>query len=238
MSIPKIIHYCWFGPSPIPKNLKKYIASWSKKLPEYQIIEWNESNFDVNSISFTKDAYHLKKYAFVSDYVRLYALYHYGGIYFDTDIQVLNNFDECLKYSSIFGFEANQRVMTAFMATEKNSPVIREFMSYYHSISFDRNNLIPNTVILTKLLEDKGLVLNNQNQYLDDVCIYSSDYFNGYDYADAIVKVTNHTKTIHHAYGSWCTPSQRLFFKTKNLFRKLLGNRIFHFFKRVKKKIR
>ena len=103
--IPKVIHYCWFGGNPLPELAKKCIASWRKYLPDYEIKEWNEQNFDVNQVMFTEEAYKLKNYAYVSDYVRFWVLYHYGGIYFDTDVEVIRPLDDIIARGSFLGFE-------------------------------------------------------------------------------------------------------------------------------------
>ena len=104
--IPKVIHYCWFGGNPLPKEVKEQIANWKKKMPDYEFKMWNEDNFDINSTIFTKKMYEAKKWAFVSDYVRLYALVNYGGFYLDTDVKVLKNFEPLLNYTAICGFES------------------------------------------------------------------------------------------------------------------------------------
>ena len=103
--IPKIIHYCWFGRNPRPASAKKCIASWRKYLPDYEIKEWNEDNFDVNIIPYTQQAYEMKKYAFVSDYARFWILYHYGGLYFDTDVEVIKSFDDIVDKGAFMGLE-------------------------------------------------------------------------------------------------------------------------------------
>ena len=103
--IPKIIHYCWFGGKPLPKLAQKCKASWEKFFPDYEIKEWNEQNFDVNQVMFTEEAYKLKNYAYVSDYVRFWVLYHYGGIYFDTDVEVIRPLDDIIAHGSFLGFE-------------------------------------------------------------------------------------------------------------------------------------
>ena len=111
-NIPKIIHYCWFGGKPIPKNLKNYIKSWEKYCPDYEIKEWNESNFDINSNKFIKEAYINKKFAFVTDYVRLYVIYNYGGIYLDTDVEIIKNFDGLLNNELFMGIQQNDSFAT------------------------------------------------------------------------------------------------------------------------------
>ena len=125
----KNIHYVWVGNNKKNKTVKKYINSWKRYFPGYNIIEWNEQNFDINSVKYVKEAYESKKYAFVSDYIRLYALYNYGGIYFDTDVEVIKNFEHLLeKEKDIYGFELENKVMTGVMIGKKHSSIIKEFM--------------------------------------------------------------------------------------------------------------
>ncbi|MFQ7081030.1 glycosyltransferase family 32 protein [Sellimonas intestinalis] len=119
MSIPKIIHYCWFGPNPIPKNEQIYIENWQVKLPEYRFVFWNEESFDVQSVRYVKQAYDQGKYAFVSDYVRIYALNKYGGIYLDTDVEVLKDFSPFLDHNTFLGFENRTMVGTGIIGTQK-----------------------------------------------------------------------------------------------------------------------
>ena len=122
--IPKIIHYCWFGDKELPKLAKKCLASWKKYCPDYQIKCWNESNFDVNSNQYVKEAYENKKYAFVTDYVRLYALYNFGGVYMDTDVEVIKNIDDFLNCKGFSSFESTNLVPTGILASEKELPII------------------------------------------------------------------------------------------------------------------
>ncbi len=116
--IPKVIHYCWFGKKEKPDIVKKCIKSWNEFLPEYEIIEWNEKNFDINTYLFTKQAYEIGNYAFVSDYVRVYVLYNYGGIYLDTDTEILGSLDPFLKNSSFWGFEEKNYIATSIIGAE------------------------------------------------------------------------------------------------------------------------
>ena len=112
-SIPKVIHYCWFGGKPLPRSAEKCIASWKKFLPEYEIVRWDESNFNVNAIPYTREAYAAGKYAFVSDYARFWILYHNGGVYFDTDVEVINNLDDILSRGNFMGVEQqNDEIIT------------------------------------------------------------------------------------------------------------------------------
>ena len=126
--IPKIIHYCWFGNKPIPTKEQKCMKTWQNILPEYKIIRWDENSFDINSNPFTKEAYRLKKYAFVADYVRLYALTTFGGIYLDTDIEIIRSLDDLLaKHKSFGGFETPNMLQTGVLACEKGNTIFEEF---------------------------------------------------------------------------------------------------------------
>ena len=129
--IPKIIHYCWFGGNPLPESAKKCIASWRKFLPDYQIKEWNEDNFDVNSIPYTQEAYEAKKYAFVSDYARFWILYKYGGLYFDTDVEVIKSFKELLENEAFAAFETEKYIAPGLVlwAKEPKNGIIGEMLS-------------------------------------------------------------------------------------------------------------
>lgn len=237
MSIPKIIHYCWFGQQMIPAEIAQYMDSWKKVLPDYEIIEWNESRFDVTSVPYVKAAYEAGKYAFVSDYVRLYALAQYGGIYFDVDIQVLHSFDAFLEHQAFFGFESDEKVMTAMMAAVSHHPLIEAFLNSYQTKIFDPDHLEPNTVMLTGLLQKEGLLLNGKTQPLSKgIMVYALDYFNGFDFAQAELCLTDHTCSIHHCYGSWCSPKDQFIFKMKKGLRRILGRKGYALLKKWKKK--
>ena len=133
--IPKIIHYCWFGKKEKPDIVRKCIKSWNDFLPEYEIIEWNEDNFDIQDYPFTKEAYDIGNYAFVSDYVRVYALYNYGGIYLDTDTEILGSLDAFLSQSSFWGFEEKNYVATSIIGAERHNELIKDFLNYYDHLS-------------------------------------------------------------------------------------------------------
>ena len=137
--IPKIIHYCWFGQKKLPKDIIKYIDSWKKYCPDYKIIEWNEKNFDINTNQWTKQAYESGKYAFVSDYVRLNAMYEYGGIYFDTDIELIKNIDNFLDCKVLLGFEGNDSAIgTGMMGFEKGNNFLKELLEEYKYKKFKK----------------------------------------------------------------------------------------------------
>lgn len=239
MSIPKIIHYCWFGNKPLPANCKKMIASWKKYLPDYEIMLWNETSFDITSSEYANAAYHAGKYAFVSDYVRLCALKEYGGIYLDTDIEVIRNFSNLLSgHSAVFGFESGEKVMTAFIAAQADHPIINEFLAYYANKAFDITKLVPNTVVLTDILKSRGLVADNRMQMLNGgTVVFPLDYFQSYDFSKALLRVTENTCTIHRCFGSWCSPKERMLFAIKRALGKHLSEEGYSRLKRIKKKI-
>lgn len=206
--IPKVIHYCWFGRRELPDHYRKYIESWKKFCPDYNIIEWNEENFDIQSNLYVKEAYESKKYAFVSDYVRLYALYNYGGIYMDTDVEVIRNLDEFLNENSFFGFENNNYVTTGIIGSISNQKVFEDLLLYYKDRSFINRrdgsfDLTTNVSIITKYFENNGLVLNNKKQKINGVTLYPSDYFCPKDFETGKIIKTTNTYTIHHFSGSW-----------------------------------
>jgi hypothetical protein len=205
--IPKIIHCCWFGGKDKPELTKKCIESWRNNCPDYQIIEWNESNFDMNCCEYVRAAYLEQKWAFITDYVRLYVLYYYGGVYMDTDVEVLRPIDSFLNNVAFSGFQEETAIPTGIMACEKGYKCFKDLLDEYHVRSFylpnGQINSIANTQYITRYYLDKGLVLNNMYQKVDDFSLYPIDYFCAKSWATGIVNVTENTYTIHHFAGSW-----------------------------------
>ena len=205
--IPKKIHYCWFGKNPKPKLLLKCINSWEKFCPNYDIIEWNEDNFNINDLAFTKEAYANKKYAFVSDVARVKVLVEHGGIYLDTDVEVFKNFDSILHHKCVLGFEEFSYVATSFMACEANHPLMQSFKNLYDNKKFinkdGTHNTVTNVIKLTDILVEQGLKKDNTQQNIDDIAIYPQEYFSPYDYANCISKRTKKTICEHKFDMSW-----------------------------------
>lgn len=206
--IPRIIHYCWFGRGQKPALAVKCIESWKKYLPDYEIKEWNESNFDVNSNRYVCEAYENRKFAFVTDYVRLYALVKEGGIYMDTDVEVLKSYNPFLHHTAFSGFENNNYVPTGMMASERGGVWVTELLNGYNDREFVNKDgsfdITTNTVTITKNMVSHGLVLNNTYQdfpYL--VTMYPSDYFCPKDHGTGVINLTENTVCIHHFAGSW-----------------------------------
>ncbi|KHD38325.1 hypothetical protein NL50_02135 [Clostridium acetobutylicum] len=200
--IPKVLHYCWFGENPQNDTIKKCISSWKKYLSDYKFIEWNESNFDLTSVRFVKEAYENKKYAFVSDYLRLYVLYRYGGIYLDTDVEITNYLDKFLCHSAFSGFENSLSPVTGIMGSEKGNKWIKRLLSYYDDRSFYKEDGTLDITTNSKIIEDicvneYGLVKNNKYQIIDkDVHIYPINVFCTPDSEDG-------NYAIHHFNASW-----------------------------------
>lgn len=208
--IPKIIHYCWFGNGKMPELALKCLDSWRKYLSDYEIVVWNEQNFDVSMYRFASEAYQEKKYAFVADVCRLYALKNRGGIYLDTDVEFLRPLDEDMLNDEAFtGFEDNLLLSSAIMGSEKDGQWINELLPYYDNRSFylsdGSHDVNPNTEIITKFMKNcKGVQINNTFQRLPNYCtIYPSDYFCPKSWKTLKVKQTTNTYCIHHFAGSW-----------------------------------
>lgn len=207
--IPKTIHYCWFGNGEKNKTIQKCINSWKKKCPDYKIIEWNESTFDVNCHPFVKAAYEDKNWAFVSDYVRLYALKRFGGVYVDTDVQLLKGIDKFLNHKMFTGFENSKNVNTGLIfGAEKECDFLKRLLQEYDNIVYVPNSVDfhmknTNTERTTKLLIKKGLEQNNQFQVVDDIAIYPSDFFCPLDVNTFLLHKTKNTVSIHWYEGSW-----------------------------------
>lgn len=223
--IPKIIHYCWFGGKEMPKQFKKYIKSWKKYCPDYELKLWDESNFDINCNQYVKEAYENKKYAFVTDYVRLYALYNFGGIYMDTDVEVLKPLDEFLNNEAFSGFESSNAVQTGIMGAEKGNILFKELVDYYldkHFIEADGSmDMTTNVQIITNILLKRGLQGNNKFQRLDGITLYPSEYFCPIDWKTREKNITKNTYTIHWFAGSWLPPKSK-WQKFKEYIKKVL----------------
>lgn len=210
--IPKIIHYCWFGGNLLPESAKKCIASWRKFLPDYEIKEWNESNFDVNALKFTKQAFKLKKFAFVSDVARITALVKEGGIYMDTDVELLKPLDKFLNCHNFIGLETEFKVSTAVIGAERGSELLANFLNTYNDKNFVRStgrlNSTPNTILLTDYLNS---IYPRYKSYLD---IYGTDVLCAKNVNDGSSMQSDNTVAIHHLAYTWksnrLTLSQRL----------------------------
>ncbi len=225
--IPKVIHYCWFGGKPLPDDAKKYIASWKKYCPNYKIIEWNENNFDLNCNAYVAEAYKSKKWAFITDYVRLYVLYTYGGIYMDTDVELLKPLDPFLENDAFSGFESSNNIPTGIMGSIKGFKLYKEFIDYYkdkHFIKKDGSlDTTTNVVIMTNICKKYGLEQNNKYQRIHQWTLYPSDYFCPKNFLDGKITITKNTTAIHHFSGSWIHPELKRKIKIQQRLKQKYG---------------
>ena len=239
--IPKVIHYCWFGKNPLPKMAQRCIKSWKKYCPDYEIIEWNEDNFDINCCAYVKEAYEAKKWAFVSDFARLYVLVNHGGVYMDTDVELVKSLDSFLLCEAFSGFESTGQIPTGIMAAEKGQRLFGELLREYDGIHFRKDDgtldLTTNVYRITSTCLKYGLVLNNEKQTVQGFSFFPMEYFCPKDATTRELKCTSNTVAIHHFDGSWM-PSDRKFVKN---ITELFGYRftevlikIKHMFKRGK----
>lgn len=238
-NIPKIIHYCWFGKNDLPENVKKNIDVWKKMCPDYTIMQWNENNFNIECNDFVKEAYKTKKWAFVSDYVRLYALYEYGGIYMDTDVELVKNLDPFLNDNVFFGFESNKTISTAVIGSKEKNNFIKKILDTYEEkhllLSDGTIDNTPNVILITNLLKKvygkKILEKNDRN----DVTIYPFDYLCAKEFRTGKLMVTSNTYAIHHFEGTWLSDSDKklndMQVKINNKFGLRLGGYIFKLYK-------
>lgn len=220
--IPKVIHYCWFGRRALPPLAIKCIASWKKFFSDYEIKEWNEDNFDVNMIPYIAEAYRAKKYAFVSDYARFWILYHYGGLYFDTDVEIIKPMDDIIARGPFMGCENNFDVKhkTSIsinpglgVGVNPQTSFYKELLDIYDSLHFVKNdgNFNLKTVVeyTTELFQCHGLKNIAGIQMIAGIYIYPTDYFCPISVKDGKLRITNNTRSIHHYAQSWQSPFRK-----------------------------
>lgn len=218
--IPKKIHYCWFGRNPLPESAKKCIDSWRNYLPDYEIKEWNEDNFDVNIIPYTEEAYRLKKYAFVSDYARFWILYKYGGLYFDTDVEVIKNMDDIIARGPFMGIEAGATPAQLGVApglglgVNPGLGLYKEMLNIYKKKHFTTwTGIMEDTVvtIMTRLLSKKDKVnLGKGICQCGGIYLYAPEYFCPKNYYTGEMNITDRTVCIHHYSASWVPPKRTI----------------------------
>jgi mannosyltransferase OCH1-like enzyme len=224
--IPKIIHYCWFGGGNMPKLSANCIKSWRKYLPDYELRLWNEESFDINCSEYANEAYKSKKYAFVSDYVRLYALYNYGGIYMDTDVEVIRNIDQFLSTPAFSGFETKMHIHTGIMGSCQYGYWVKELLDYYNDLHFiladGSLNTVSNAITISRIMYEGGFNFDNTLQnYKGLITIYPSDYFCPKSFDTGQIKLTENSFCIHHFAGSWISNSKKI----KKLVAKMIGEK-------------
>ena len=242
--IPKTIHYCWFGRNPLPESAKRCIASWRKFLPDYEIKEWNEDNFDVNVVPYTKEAYQAKKYAFVSDYARFWILYHYGGVYFDTDVEVIRPMDDIIMQGPYMGIEVKATANSAPLVNpglgigcHANHPIYKDVLGYYNGMHFidSKGRIIPVTVVThtSKVLIAHGMKNINECQEVAGIFIYPRDFFNPLDDNTGILNITENTRSIHWYSKTWLNRQDQLRNRITRIIHRYFGVESFRWLKRL-----
>lgn len=235
--IPKKIHYCWFGKGELPLRERRCIASWKKHMPNFELVLWNETNFDVETCAFTSEAYKYKKYAFVSDYVRLYALVNYGGIYLDTDVEILKPFSEFVVFDAFGSFETPNVIQTGVIASIPNGVLVTKMFQYYKNKTFVLKdgtlNQVANSRILTDILLEDGLVLNNLRQSLSYFELFPTEYFCPINQATQEIEITENTYCIHYLSGSWMTRKNKITRKLKSFIGKVFGFKTVKFIRKI-----
>ena len=225
--IPKIIHYCWFGRGEKPELAKKCIASWRKSCPDFEIREWNEGNCDYLSIPFMAEAYAARKYAFVSDVMRLIVLEQYGGVYFDTDVEVLRDISPLLDDEGFIGFENDQFVNSGqVMAAKAHHPVIQAMIEEYKKLHFTNADGTATPVgcprLNTDVMEQFGLIRNGREQVVAGIHVYPADYFNPVDSTTGKLTKTENTYSIHWYSMSWLPKRVQMKAKMGRILRRVL----------------
>lgn len=227
--IPKTIHYCWFGREEKPKLVLRCIESWRVYFPDFEVKEWNEDCFDIHCNTFVKEAYNIKKYAFVSDYVRFWALYHFGGLYFDTDVEVIKPFDGLLDDEAFAGLETDDYAAPGLVlwCKNKNNIILHEMLDTYSTIKFLNSDGTFNTVTVcvyfTEALKKYGFAKGNKKQICGDFTIYPIEYFCPYNDLTGVLKKTTNTYAIHWYHKSWMTKKQIYQNKLTRILHRIFG---------------
>ena len=229
--IPKKIHYCWFGGNPLPELAQKCIASWRKFCPDYEIIEWNETNYDIKKNKYMSQAYENKRWAFVSDYARLDIIYTHGGIYLDTDVELIKPIDDLLELEAFAGVEQNSEYVAlglGFGACEGDITV-KTMLDYYDGINFEENgklDLTPAPKIHTTALYKLGYAFSAQITSCCTFTIYPSEYFCPINHDTNEISITDKTYSIHHYTASWYNETQRYALSLKRKMGRFLPRKI------------
>ena len=245
--IPKKIHYCWFGRNPKPKSVLKCIDSWKKHCPDYEIKEWNESNYDFSSCEYASEAYNAKKYAFVSDFARFDILYRYGGIYFDVDVELIKPIDPIVEngaFMAVENFVVDQegaKITIApglGIAAEPGMDIYNELVDFYRKAHFVNpdGSLNLETVVdyTTRIFFNHGLKNISETQKIEGITIYPKDFFNPCDMSSKKITLTERTVSIHHYAGSWISPWEKFKDKCAQRLIRLFGHRFVEFLVKVK----
>lgn len=237
VNIPRIIHYCWFGGKPLNRKAQKCIDSWKKFCPDYEMIRWDESNCDISENRYVSEAYQSRKWAFVSDYFRLKAICGLGGVYLDTDVELLKPLDRFLDYKGFAGFEDDAHIATCVMGGVKNLCFFCEALKIYEQRKFlldaGKFDTTTNVEILTDLLIGNGLKTNGEKQTVMDLEIFPVDFFSPKSLKTGKITLTENTCAVHHFDASWQTGKQKFHTKVAQMIgednvkrvKKIIGRR-------------
>ena len=231
--IPKIIHYVWLGGNPLGEQEKKYIDTWKKFCPDYEIKRWDETNFNVNENKYCRQALEQKKWAFASDYIRLKVLYEYGGIYLDTDVELTKPLDNFLKHEAFVGLEDDENIATCVIGAKPKNEWIESILKTYKNRNFinkGKMDLTTNVVIVSALTKHNNNIMNFENKFHDfkNVVIYPRDYFSPIEFTTKKINITKNTHSIHHFAGSWVykqSPLQKIKGFFRKVVKKILGKK-------------
>lgn len=244
--IPKVINYCWFGENKLPESAEKCIESWRKYCPNYEIKEWNETNFDLKCCSYVEEAYSAKKWAFVSDYARFWIIYNYGGVYFDTDVELIKPIDDIVKTGPFMGCETENECNPGLgIGSPAGMKFYKEILSFYESIHFKNDGNIETVVDYTsKLLKSHGWECNGSIENVEGINIYPKEYFCPMNYLTGKINISGNTRSIHHYTASWHEKSDESILRISRFCINLFGpkkgpkiSRILDMPFRIKKKI-
>lgn len=218
--IPKIIHYCWLSNDEYPELVNRCVDSWKRILPEYEIMLWDLKRFQISSSLWVSQAYKTRKYAFAADYIRCFALYNYGGIYLDSDVEVVKSFDNLLSLPYFIGKDMSNKFEPAIMGFKKNNAVLKDMLDYYDNRNFINEDGSYNTRPIPDLMEEivrkkysvkdvccKEAFINEENTF----CLFPSEFFSPKRQDNFMIEKTKETYSIHHFNASWYSFSQRLF---------------------------
>ena len=246
--IPKVIHYCWFGPNELPASAKKYMQTWKVHLPDFEIKLWNEQNFDINLYPYAKEAYADGKFAFVADVCRAHALYHEGGIYLDTDVEVIKSFNSLLEHTAFAGFEVSTSDVvldTKIVSTQmgvigakRHAVWIEQILCNFKHLKYDKNNAVTINSIVDSIVIEQGFELKDEFQCIEDyLYLYPSVYFIAKDYRTGVINTSASTFCIHHYDGTWLNFHTRAKNKMKHLLLNTLSEDTFKRLIIIKRKI-
>lgn len=222
--IPKVIHYCWFGNNIMPRKVKKCIKSWRNVLSDYEVIQWDETNFDITENQYIEEAYRCKKWAFVADYARAKILVEHGGLYLDTDMLIIKRFDFALMNKAFCSFANENIVSMGLLGFEKNNVLMKEHLQSYNNRKFILNDhtidKTTNVTVFSEMLQNYGMSNYDKINHLKDITIYPTDFFYPTDFEGKRNNFTKNTCAIHLHYGSWLSPKEKGILKIKRFLNK------------------